>query len=59
MGILGLIILLLTLTFFTGKFRPLYLAEDLIMTGLSPVQGFFSDRAENLYFPGMVDYESA
>jgi rod shape-determining protein MreC len=60
MGILGLIILLLTLTFFTGKFRSRYtFAEDLIMTGLSPVQGFFSQigRRTYIFFQGMVDYQ--
>jgi rod shape-determining protein MreC len=60
MGILGLIILFLSLIFFTGKFRSRYtFAEDLIMTGLSPVQGFFSQIGlrTSTFFQGIVDYE--
>ena len=60
MGILGLIILLLSLIFFTGKFRSRYtFAEDLIMTGLSPVQGFFSQLGLKTvtFFQGIIDYE--
>jgi len=59
MGILGLIILLLSLIFFTGKFRSRYtFAEDLVMTGLSPVQGFFSQVGLSTltFFQGMFDY---
>ncbi|NMB41730.1 MAG: rod shape-determining protein MreC [Firmicutes bacterium] len=60
LGIIGLIILLLSLIFFTGKFRSHYtFAEDLIMTGLAPVQGFFSQLSMKTatFFQGIVDYE--
>ena len=60
MGILGLIILLLSIIFYTGKIRSHYtFAEDLIMTGLSPVQGFFSQLALKTvtFFQGVADYE--
>lgn len=59
LGILSLIIFLLSLTFLTGKFRFNYtFAEDLILTGLSPVQGFFSQISRKTYtfFQGIVNY---
>lgn len=60
MAILGLVILLLTMIYFTGDFRHRYtFAEDLILTGLSPVQGFFSQlgRKTFSFLYGMFDYQ--
>lgn len=59
-GISGLILLLLVLVLFTGKYSLRYtFAEDLIMTGLSPVQGFFSQIGLKMYnfFQGIIAYE--
>jgi len=57
--VLGLIILLLSLVYFTGDITSRYtFAEDLVLTGLSPVQGFFSQLGTRTYhfFYGMFDY---
>ena len=59
-GLLGLIIVLLSMIYYTGVFRSRYtFAEDLLLTGLSPVQGFFSRVGHRTYtfFQGMFDYE--
>lgn len=60
LGVLSLIVFLLSLTVLTGKFRHNYtFVEDLIMTALSPVQGFFSQISRKTYtfFQGIVNYE--
>lgn len=57
--ILILIIFLLSLSIFTGKFYCRYgFVEDLLMTGTLPVQGFFSQAGERIYvfFEGMLEY---
>jgi rod shape-determining protein MreC len=57
--ILILIVLLLSLSIFTGKFYCRYsFVEDLLMTGIQPVQGFFSRAGECIYvfFEGMLEY---
>ncbi|MGI6319294.1 MAG: rod shape-determining protein MreC [Firmicutes bacterium] len=59
-GLLGLVIVLLSMIYYTGVFRSHYtFAEDLLLTGLSPVQGFFSriGRKTYCFFQGMFDYE--
>jgi rod shape-determining protein MreC len=59
MGILALIILFLSMIFFTSEFRTRYtFAEDLVLTGLSPVQGFLSKVGLSTltFFQGMFDY---
>jgi rod shape-determining protein MreC len=59
LGILSLIILFFTLIYFTGDFRPHYtLAEDLVLTVISPVQGFFSRLGISTFnfFQGICDY---
>ncbi len=57
--ILILIVLLLSLSIFTGKFYCRYsFVEDLLMTGIQPVQSFFSRAGECIYvfFEGMLEY---
>jgi len=57
--ILGLVILLLSLVYVTGDIASRYtLIEDLILTGLSPVQGFFSQLGTQALgiFYGIYDY---
>ncbi|MGI6308038.1 MAG: rod shape-determining protein MreC [Dethiobacteria bacterium] len=57
--ILILILFFLSLSFFTGKFYYRYArAEDLLMTGLLPVQGFFSQVGSRVYafFEGVLEY---
>jgi rod shape-determining protein MreC len=59
-GLLGLVIVLLSMIYYTGVFRSRYtFAEDLLLTGLSPVQGFFSKIGQKTYcfFQGIFDYE--
>lgn len=59
--ILGLAVFFLVLIFITGDFRPHYtFAEDLFLTGISPVQGFFSRLGSNTmhFFEGIFDYGS-
>lgn len=59
-GFIGLVIVLLSMIYYTGVFRSRYtFAEDLLLTGLSPVQGFFSKVGRRAYtfFQGMFDYE--
>ncbi|MEW5920067.1 MAG: rod shape-determining protein MreC [Bacillota bacterium] len=47
---LTLIVLLLSAIFFTGDYRSRYtFAEDLLLAGLSPVQGFFSQLGWRTY----------
>ncbi len=47
---LTLIVLLLAAIFFTGDYRSRYtFAEDLLLIGLSPVQGFFSQLGWRIY----------
>lgn len=56
---LSLIILLLSAIHFTGDYRSRYtFAEDLLLAGLSPVQGFFSQLGWRTYrfFTVVVDH---
>ncbi|MGI5876847.1 MAG: rod shape-determining protein MreC [Dethiobacteria bacterium] len=54
-----LVVIFLILIFFTGNFRPHYtFAEDLFLTGISPVQGFFSQLGNDTFhfFRGIFGY---
>ncbi len=58
--VLGLLVLLLSLVFLTGDITARYtFVEDLVLTGFSPVQGFFSQlgtRAVGFVY-GVFDYQ--
>ncbi len=58
-GFFALIILLLTLIYYTGEHRSRYtFIEDLLLTAISPVQGFFSEvgGAASDFFQGVTSY---